>query len=162
MGLVIIAIITLIAGIAVSVGTDDEHSEAGRFIVTAKTQSEIYVVTVTTVTPSSDDLLGKYERNDKRLKKYDFEDVTVYFHQRMIDDAIVEGDYIVYQFDRNTKELLHKRTHWLSGLPEHVTPLITKEQAESLVRGEIQFTKLYIISPDSVVLPLKPTPDKEP
>ena len=157
--LVTIAISTLIAGIAVSVGMDAEQSKAGRFMVTAETQSGIYGVTVTSVTPSSDDLLGKYEKNDKRLMKYDFEDVIVYFHQRMIDAAIVEGDYIIYQFDRNTKELIQKRTHWRSGLPDHVTPVITKEQAESMVRGEVQFTKLYIISSDSVVFPLKPTPD---
>jgi hypothetical protein len=86
-------------------------------------------------------------------------DRIVYSHQRRIDDAIVEGDYIVYQFDKNTTELIDKRMHWRSDLPEHVTPVITKEEAGSMVRGEVQFTKLYIISPDSVVFPLEPTPE---
>jgi hypothetical protein len=40
-----------------------------------------------------------------------------------------------------------------------VTLVITKEEAESMVRGEVPFTKLYIISPYSVVFPIKPTPE---
>ena len=110
------------------------------------------------VIASDDDLLGEYEKSDKKFKRIEIGDMIIYEHQRVIDDAIVEGDYINYQFDKNTKELIKKRIHWRSGLPEYVTSVITKEQAESLVRGEVQFTSLYIISPDSVVFPLKPTP----
>ena len=111
------------------------------------------------VAAGSDDLLEEYETSDREFKSVGIGDMTVYWHQRMIDDAIVEGDYIVYQFDKKTKELIDKRTHWRSGLPEHVTPVITKEEAESMVKGEVQFTKLYIISPDSVVFPIEPTPE---
>ena len=107
---------------------------------------------------SDDDLLGKYETSDKVFERTEIGDMIVYWHQRMIDDAIVEGDYIVYQFDRNTKELLKERRHWRDDLPRHVTIKITKEQAESMVRGEVQFTQLYIISPESDVFPLKPPP----
>jgi len=105
-----------------------------------------------------DDLLAKYETGDKEFKRVKISDMIVYFHQRMIDEAIVEGDRIVYQFDGNTGELLNKKIRWRSNLPEHVTPLITKEEAESMVRGEVQFTRLYIISPESDAFPLKPTP----
>ena len=108
--------------------------------------------------PGDDDLLAKYETPDKEFKRFEIGDMIVYFHQRMIDDAIVEKDFIVYQFDKDTKELLNKKIHWQSGLPEHVTPKITKEEAESRVKGEVQFTRLYIISPESDVFPLKPTP----
>ena len=111
------------------------------------------------VAAGSDDLLGEYVTGDKEFKSVGTGGMTVYWHQRMIDDAIVEGDYIVYQFDKNTKELIKERIHWQSGLPEHVSPEITKEEAESMVKGEVQFTKLYIISPDSVVFPLEPTPE---
>lgn len=121
-------------------------------------QFEIDGFKETMVTASSDSLLGKYERGDRLFKKYVLNDRIVYWHQRMIDDAIVEFDYIRYEFDKNTKELIEKDIHWRSGLPEHVTTAITKEQAESMVRGEVQFTDLYIISPDSDVFPLKPTP----
>jgi len=111
------------------------------------------------VTANDDDLLGKYERSDKEFKKLEIGDKIVYFHQRMIDGAIVEGGYILYQFDRYTKELLDKKIHWQAGLPEHLPPsMITKEQAELMVKGKVQFTKLYIISPESDVFPIKPTP----
>jgi hypothetical protein len=104
-----------------------------------------------------DDLLAVYETGDKEFKKVEIGDMIVYFHQRTIDGAIVEKDFIVYQFDEDTKQLLNKKLHWRTDLPEHVTPKITKEEAESMVRGEVQFTRLYIISPESDVLPLKPT-----
>jgi hypothetical protein len=105
-----------------------------------------------------DDLLAKYETGDKEFKRVEIGDMIVYFHQRTIDEAIVEKDFIVYQFDKDTKELLNKKIFWRSGLPEHVTPKLTKEEAESMVKGEVQFTRLYIISQESDVFPLKPTP----
>ena len=107
---------------------------------------------------SDDDLLAKYETGDKEFERVEIADMIVYFHQRMIDKAIVEKDFIVYQFDKNTKELLNRKIHWRSDLPEHVTPEITREDAESMVKGEVQFTKLYVISPESDVFPLEPTP----
>jgi PGF-CTERM protein len=110
------------------------------------------------VVAGNDDLLGRYEKGDKEFEKVEIGDMIVYWHQRMIDDAIVEGDYIVYQFDRNTHELLKKKEHWRSDLPDHVIPVITKEQAEYMVKGEVQFTQLYIISPESDVFPVDPTP----
>ena len=112
------------------------------------------------VAAGSDDMLRKYEESGKQFETVEIGDTIVYFHQRMIDDAIVEGDYIDYQFDSNTKELKKKIIHWRSDLPEHMppAPMITKEQAESMAKGKVQFTTLYIISPDSVVFPLKPTP----
>jgi len=93
-----------------------------------------------------------------QFKEFEIGDKIVYFHQRMIDGAIVEKDYIMYQFDKNTKALLSKKIHWRTGLPEHITTAITKEQAESMAKGKAQFIKLYIISPESVVFPVKPTP----
>ncbi|GAH13279.1 unnamed protein product, partial [marine sediment metagenome] len=111
------------------------------------------------VIANDDDLLGKYETSDKEFKKVEIGDKIVYFHQRMIDGAIVEKDFITYQFDKNTKALLEKKTHWRANLPEHLPPMmIIQEQAESMVKGKVQFTKLYIISPESDVFPIKPTP----
>lgn len=84
--------------------------------------------------------------------------MIVYGHQRMIDNAIVAGDYINYQFDKDTKELKKKIIHWRDDLPEHLPPLIPKEQAESMVRGKVQFTTLYLILSDTPVFPIDPTP----
>jgi hypothetical protein len=126
-------------------------------LVIAVSIMTIGIVTSVAV-PGDDDLLAKYEKGDKEFKRFQIGDMIVYFHQRMVDEAIVEKDFIVYQFDKDTKELLNKKMHWRSDLPEHVTPRVTKEEAESMVKGEVQFTKLYIISPESDVFPLKPTP----
>ncbi len=109
-------------------------------------------------TNAGDNLLAKYETGEREFKEVEIGDMIVYFHQRIIDEAIVEKDFIVYQFDKDTKELLNRKIHWRGDLPEHVTPEITKEEAESKVKGEVQFTRLYIISPESDVFPLKPTP----
>lgn len=113
---------------------------------------------VSWVIASEDELLGKYEESDRRFIRKEIGDKIVYWHQRRIDNATVAGDYISYIFDNNTKELLEKRIHWQSDLPEYVTTKITKEQAESLVRGEVQFTTLYFRLPDTPVFPIEPTP----
>ena len=105
-----------------------------------------------------DDLLKKLETSDKEFKKYEIGDAIVYYHQRMIDEAIVEFDYIRYSFDKNTKELIEKGIHWRDYLPEHLPPIISREQAESMVRGEIDSAALYFIDPESNVFPIKPTP----
>ena len=106
----------------------------------------------------SDDLLRKYEASERKFEKFEIGDKIVYFHQRMIGDAIVEKNFIVHQFDKDTNELLDKKVHWRSDPPKHVATVITKEQAESMAEGEIRFTALYIISPESDVFPLEPTP----
>jgi len=110
------------------------------------------------VVAGNDDLREEDLKGDKEFEKVEIGDMIVYWQQRMIDDAIVEGDYIVYQFDKDTKELIDKKTHWRSDLPDHVIPVITKGEAESMAKGEVQFTQLYIISPESDVFPLDPTP----
>jgi hypothetical protein len=110
---------------------------------------------------SNMDLLKKYETNYKQFKKIEIGDKTIFFQQRMIGDAIVEKDFKIYQIDKNSGKLLKKKINWRDDLLEYL-PLerimISKEQAESMVEGEVQFSKLYIISPESDVFPIKPTP----
>ena len=108
---------------------------------------------------ASNDLLAPYETGEREFKGYEIGDKIVYFHQRMLNGAIVEKDFINYQFDRDTEELLDKKVHWRKDLPEHVAIKVTKEHAESMAEGEVQFSKLYIISPESDVYPLEPTPE---
>jgi len=105
-----------------------------------------------------DDLLRELETSDKEFTRHEIGDVIVYGHQRMIDEAIVGGDYMRYVFDKNTKELIEKDVHWRDDLPEHLPPIISREEAESMVEGEIQSTSLDLIPPESPVFPIKPTP----
>lgn len=105
-----------------------------------------------------EDLLRKLETSDKEFIKSELGDLIAYKHLRMIDEAIVEKDYIRYVFDKNTGELIEKDVHWRDDLPEHLPPIISREQAESMVRGEIDSAALYFIDPESNVFPIKPTP----
>ena len=105
-----------------------------------------------------DDLLRELETSDKEFLKSEFGDLVAYKHQRMIDEAIVGGDYIRYVFDKNTGELIEKDVHWRDDLPKHLPPVISREEAESMVEGEIQSSKLKFLSPDSPNFPIEPTP----
>jgi hypothetical protein len=113
-------------------------------------------------------LLGKHESSHRLFKKAEIGDKVVYFHQRTINGALIEGDYILYQFDRDSKELLKKEVQWRSDLPENLPPavrssetqgLISQAEAESMVEGDVQFSELMIISPDSEVFPIEPIPE---
>ena len=103
--------------------------------------------------------LSRYETGDRRFKEYESGGLLVYYHLRMLDNAIVEKDYIVYQFDKTTEELVDLKSHWREELPEHLPAgLISQEEAEDLVGGEVLRSRLYIISPESDVFPLEPAP----
>lgn len=121
--------------------------------------SIFYMLIAGAAMPDNDDLIKKYETGGKTFKRYEIGDKIVYFHQRMIGEAIVEKDFINYQFDRNTKKLIKKMMHWRDGLPDHVDIKITKKLAESMVEGKVEYSELYIISPESDVFPLDPPPD---
>ena len=175
-GMVVIAISVLIAGIETTASSDDlfgkhgvsgEQSEKGRFVVLGETQSGTFGVLVTTVTPIGDELLGKYEKSNLLFKRMEIGNMIVYGHHRMIDDAIVEGDRINYQFNRDTKELKKKMVNWRDDLPEYLPIVISKEEAESIAKtvakGKIMNasywkTHLCYISPDSRRYPIKPMP----
>lgn len=103
--------------------------------------------------------LSRYEDGELRFREYKSGDLLVYYHQRMLGEAIVENDFIVYQFDAATEELRSVRKRWRDDLPDHLPPIqITREEAASLVDGEVLRSSLYIISPESYVFPLDPVP----
>ena len=109
--------------------------------------------------PMYDNPLKRYETDYERFEEIEIGDRIVYFYQRNMGEAIVEKDFIVYQFDKDNEELLAKKTHWRDDLPRDLSQImVAKEQAESMVEGEVQCSKLYIISPESDVYPIKPTP----
>jgi hypothetical protein len=112
----------------------------------------------TMVTPKDDILLGRYETGNMKYEKLEIGDKIVYWHQRTIDSAIVEGDFILLQFDKTTKVLLKREVHWRDDLSEHSNLTVSKEQAESMVNGQNVSAALYIISPESKVLPINSPP----
>jgi len=78
------------------------------------------------------------------------EDQIACWYQRVIDGAIVEGDRLYYLFDLEAGALLKKQVWWRSDLAEHLpSPLITREEAEAVVEGEVQYSMLVIIHPDT-------------
>ena len=157
-GLALTAISVLIVGIAVFISGGDLLGKHGVSDESETNGSVDIGDNATLVTPSGDELLGKYEKSDRLFKRAETGNMIVYGHQRKIDNATVEGDRIVYQFDKDTKELKKKIIHWRDDLPEHLPPVIHKEEAEFMVKGKVLFTKLYFISQNSFVHPIKPTP----
>jgi len=123
----------------------------------------VYVVMAGMAAASEvDALLAPYETGKRDFKRTEIGKKIVYFHQRMVGNAIVEKDFIVYQFDKDTKKLLHKKEHWRDDIPEDPTyaaPVVTKKQAEAKAVGDVVFSQLYIISPESDIFPIKPTPN---
>jgi hypothetical protein len=106
------------------------------------------------VKAKDDELLGNYERSDREFLKIEIGNRVVYFHQRKIGKAVVEKDFIIYQFDKESQELVDKIVQWRSDLPQDFIPILTREAAESMVEGEVLYSTLYFISPESDVFPL--------
>lgn len=106
------------------------------------------------------ELIDRYENGERKFEKVEIGEKTiVYFHQRVLGEAIVEKDFIVYRFDAATGELLSKKVHWRKDLPEALPPIsVDGNQVQSAAEGEVQSAALYIISPQSDVFPIDPTP----
>jgi hypothetical protein len=158
--LIVIAISALIVGIAVTVISND--------LLRKETNTKEQEKNESWVIPGEDELLGKYEKSDRLFKRAEIGDMIVYGHQRKIDNATVEGDYINYQFDKDTKELKKKIIRWRDDLPEHLPPVIPKEEAELIAKTEgkgkivntsLAHTHLRYIAPDSCWHPIEPTPE---
>jgi hypothetical protein len=118
------------------------------------------LASLTIIQPArAQDLISRYESGERAFKEYESGNLLVYYHQRMIDDAVVEKDYIVYQFDKVTGELLAIKSHWRDDLPDRLpADVMAQTQAEAMVEGKVLYSRLYIISPESDVFPLDPTP----
>jgi hypothetical protein len=105
-------------------------------------------------------LLEDIESNPSEFKELEIGEKIVYWYQRKIGEAIVEKDQIVYQFDKKNRELVDVKVHWRDDVPAVLPKLkITKEEAELMVEGTVDFTQLFIISPESDVFPIMPTPE---
>jgi len=106
----------------------------------------------------SNDLLRQYDPEYEQFSGIEISNKIVYFQQRMLEEAIVQKDRIVYHFDKNTKELLDVKVHWREDLPDELPPIISREQAEAMVEAPVRYSRLYYIAEDSRVFPIKPTP----
>lgn len=107
----------------------------------------------------SNDLLRAYEPDYENFVGVEIADKIVYFQQRKIEEAIVQRDYILYRFDKRTQELQDMRINWRDDLPEELPQIIAKEQAQSMVEGEVRFSRLFYISGESDVFPIRPAPE---
>jgi hypothetical protein len=112
------------------------------------------------VSPRDDLLLRSVEQSDREFKRLDnpMINITSYFHQRRIGDAIVEKDFIRYQFDATTGEMLEHTRNWRDGLPETATVVVSRAKAETEVRGEVRSSVLMFISPESEIFHFDPVP----
>lgn len=101
-----------------------------------------------TVLGSEDSLVKQY--SDKEFDRYDRGKVTVFFHQRMVDEAEVEGEFINYCFNNESEELIGKFSRWSDNLPEDLPKVISESEAFEIAGGG-EYAKLYYLSPDSVI-----------
>ena len=144
-GLVIIVVLTSVLFITTKKGTTLEPVSEEK-----EEENESWVIA------SDDELLGKYEKSDREFQRNDVGNFISYVHQRTIDGIIVDGDQIIYTFDKSTKELIDKTIHWQDDLPEHLPPVIPKEQAESIAGGGS--ATLRFVSPKFFVSPPEQAP----
>jgi hypothetical protein len=118
------------------------------------------VLLAAVVCASDRDLLRGLEPAERQFEKYEIGEKVVYFYQRTLDGAIVEKDFISYQFGSKTGTLLAKKQHWRDDLPGHLPEIqVTREQAQAIVGGEIESARLFILSPRSAVYPIRPVPE---
>jgi len=120
-----------------------------------------FVVLLVLPAAAHQDFLDRCQHEDLPFQEMEIGNrIVVYFHPRTIGGARVEKDYILYQFDRQTGELIARKSHWRDDLPDTMpAPLIGMEEAVSRAEGEVQWAELSIVSPESDVLRLDPCPE---
>ncbi|MEE4111943.1 MAG: hypothetical protein V2I40_03950 [Desulfobacteraceae bacterium] len=112
------------------------------------------------VSPREDARLRGVEDSGRVFKRLDNPMInrTSYFHQRRIGDVLIEKDFIRYQFDATTGELLERTRKWREGLPERLEVVVSQAEAEAKVPGTVQSADLVLISPDSEIFHFEPVP----
>ena len=148
----------VIAGLMIPALGEDMSAEEGMGAQTA--QEVMAAQRVDRVAPGEDDMLRSVDKSDRVFTRLENTKIKIvsFFHRRKIGEAIVEKDFVRYQFDTETGNLIEEKRKWREGLPDRVTPVTTREQAESMVEGEATSSSLYIISPESEIFHIKPTP----
>ncbi len=104
-------------------------------------------------------LLAKYQSNPGEFEETRIGDLIVRWKQQTVSNdehtAVVQNAQEVLQFDHETGELVKHINTWRHDLPGILPDVISQEEAESIVAGEIQFSDLYYMSLDSDVFPIE-------
>ena len=79
----------------------------------------------------TNDLLSQYEQDYENFRGIQIADKIVYFQQRKIAEAIVQRDYVLYHFDKDSKELVDVRVGWREDLPD-VLPAVDKSHPAAI------------------------------
>lgn len=112
------------------------------------------------ISSANDPMLRRVDKTDRvftRLENGLLNRVSFY-HQRKIGQAIVENNFIRYQFNTETSEKVEETTKWRQDLPDELPPVIDQSMAETSVDGEVLSTRLVYISPESEIFKLSPLP----
>jgi len=153
---VLIAFVLVIAVVSILFVGEQEVAEAEKNdSAPSENISQVFVQS------ANHPLLSKYEKGNKEFEEFKIADKDVYWHQRRIGNAIVERDYILYQFDDSTDGLIKKKVSWSSDLPDKLPRIVQSSEVESQIEqlgGEVLSTQLIYISPNSSVFLIKPTP----
>jgi len=114
--------------------------------------SNTFVVSGNSVpSTNSYNLLRNYEKDYRNFEEKEIGDKVVYFQQRKIGGAVVELDYVLYHFDKESKKFVDKKVKLRDDLPDKLPKIIAKEQAETFAEGKVESSMLYFISPESDV-----------
>jgi ASPIC and UnbV/FG-GAP-like repeat/FlgD Ig-like domain len=104
-------------------------------------------------------LLAPHEDGSLNFQEFNISNKIVYHHQRMIGDAEVENDRILYHFDQQSHRLLAVYRDWRNDLPDELPQLAMNATVASyMTNGIIHFTKLIYISPESAIYRFNPVP----
>ena len=139
----------------------EEFRPPGEHTSNLKHEDILRIQTTTKVLPSEDSRLYQVEKSSRQFTRMENPALKVssYFHQRRIGDAIVEKDFIRYQFDTDTGELIQQTRKWRDNLPDELTINISQAEAEAKVSGQVTSSQLLIISPESEIFHFDPVPE---
>jgi hypothetical protein len=112
------------------------------------------------VSPREDMQLRAVEDSEREFKRLHSPMInrTSYFHQRRIGDIIVEKDFIRYQFDATSGEVLERTRKWRPGLPDRLEVAVSQAEAETKAPGMVRSAILMLISPESEIFHFDPVP----
>ncbi len=109
---------------------------------------------------NSKDILKTVQSAQSGFQRVEVGEKEIYYKMRTIDGAIVENDFVSYEFDKDSEVLLDTRQIARTEVPPSLPDLkISKQEAESLVDGQILNSQLYLIDEESDIFALDPAPE---
>jgi hypothetical protein len=111
------------------------------------------------VTIDTEPLLAKVEKSKLKFMKIRIGKYLVYYRQDMVGKAVVEKSFKVYHFDSNTNMLIKKIDNIRQDISRKIKRLIPQKKAATLVKDEIIFMRLVLISRVSDVYRFRPIPE---